>query len=660
MLFAYGRTPTSITWYIKRLAAMSPTEIFFRITFLVKKFFWKKRALAGRLFQNCFPDQPWLGFSPNQPPVAPNNEAATHLLAEAADILAQRWNFFSLQHHPEIPLNWHHDPTSGISAPRHYSYDINHRDVRQVGNVKVIWEKSRHHHLTVLAAAFCLTRDERYAEATVAQLLDWIANNPCLIGINWTHPLELAIRLIAWTWCGRLLRGSCHYEKLFGPNSPIWLAIGQHQQIIAQTYSHGSSANNHLIGEMAGLFIASLAFPVYEHSPHWRKISQRILEREIVKQTFPSGLNREMAFEYHIFVAEFLLLALWESEQASNPVVRFSENFRATLKKIIAAIPALTDFGQHLPVYGDGDEGMALQLQSRLGRRDIWLVQLGAFLLQSPNPYGGEAALPLQLMGYGREAPATSLPESLPAATFADAGLYLLTRQRGLAQEIFVLADAGPLGYLSLAAHGHADALAFTLSAGGKRLLVDPGTFCYFTDPDWRAYFRSSQAHNTVVVDGYDQSTQRGTFLWSDKAECRVSDWRANDQGYQLSASHNGYWARLGVIHERHLDLRGHRLTIRDTLRGRGSHLIQLFFQVDPEGTVGQESGSCLQIKNGQVAARLTFEPALQVRIQMGDARSGWYSPHFGTKIPAATIVAEIRTALPVTFTTLIEVQHEG
>src|SRR5690606_5147679 len=111
---------------------------------------------------------------------------------------------------------------------------------------------------------------------------------------------------------------------------------------------------------------------------------------------------------------------------------------------------------------------------------------------------------------------------------FVDAGLYILARERRTPRELFCVMDAGPLGYLSIAAHGHADAFAFTLSVGGQPVIVDPGTYSYFLEPEGREYFRSTKAHNTITIDGQSQSVPGGPFLWSHKANTRVIDWRAD------------------------------------------------------------------------------------------------------------------------------------
>ena len=42
---------------------------------------------------------------------------------------------------------------------------------------------------------------------------------------------------------------------------------------------------------------------------------------------------------------------------------------------------------------------------------------------------------------------------------------------------------AGPHGFLSIAAHAHADALSVEVRHGGVEILVDPGTYCYHGEP---------------------------------------------------------------------------------------------------------------------------------------------------------------------------------
>ena len=115
-------------------------------------------------------------------------------------------------------------------------------------------------------------------------------------------------------------------------------------------------------------------------------------------------------------------------------------------------------------------------------------------------------------------------PTGLPVRqAFPEGGYYILGRDFETESEIRLIVDAGPLGYGTIAAHGHADALSFTLSVGGIGFLIDPGTYAYHTQGRWRQYFRCTAAHNTVRVDGLDQSVSGGNFMWLKKAcaDCR-------------------------------------------------------------------------------------------------------------------------------------------
>lgn len=635
-------------WYWHRLRAMSVAEIAARITLALKKCQWKRR-------RDWTAPRPRLSLIGNwrRPDVAaiPANERDA-VISEAECCLRGDYRLLNIEFH-ETPIDWHRDPQTGKRAPLAFGPDMRFQDATLLGNVKNIWEKNRHHHLTILALAFALTNDERFAAAVEKQLRAWLEANPVPRGINWTSSLELGIRLIAWVWIERLLRGSAAHEKLFGAAGALWPAIYWQQWMIRQHQSHGSSANNHLIGEAAGLFIAATAWPVFDESRAWAACARQILEREIERQTFPSGLNREMAFAYHIFVAEFFLLSLAEAQRAKAG--EFSAGYRGLLLRMLEVMPQLTDCGGNLPRYGDSDDGMAVQLQALGARRDAWLYRLGAELLGADTPVFDGGVLPALLV-CGQAATAKSTAAPAQSVALEDAGLYVLALQRGSPREIFVLADAGPHGYLSLAAHGHADALSFTLAAAGVAIFVDPGTFVYHADERWRQFFRGTAAHNTVTVDGADQSTAAGPFLWTQHAVTTVHAWTASDAGAKLVASHDGY-ARLGVRHQRTFELRENVLTLTDVLDGAGTHEVRWAFHLAPECSAKKTSENQILIRRAGVTVRLTVPDGLKATIVRGGERAGWYSSGFGSKQETDSILAEYRGGLHTGWRTTIEVE---
>src|SRR6185437_79547 len=80
-------------------------------------------------------------------------------------------------------------------------------------------------------------------------------------------------------------------------------------------------------------------------------------------------------------------------------------------------------------------------------------------------------------------------------------------RGRAYADERWLIFDCGPLGD---GGHGHYDLLNVEIAADGRPLVLDPGRHTYDEQvPNLRHWFKGTAAHNTVVVDGLDQTPYR-------------------------------------------------------------------------------------------------------------------------------------------------------
>ena len=130
--------------------------------------------------------------------------------------------------------DWFLDPVTGRRAPaQQLAFGvIHHRDEKETGNIKQVWEMSRHHHITVLAAAWWLTGEERYAEAAARQLRSWWVVNPFLTGVHWTSGIEAGVRLISWVWTRRLLDEWPKVGDLFEYNDDAVRQIAWHQEFL--------------------------------------------------------------------------------------------------------------------------------------------------------------------------------------------------------------------------------------------------------------------------------------------------------------------------------------------------------------------------------------------------------------------------------------------
>ena len=119
--------------------------------------------------------------------------------------------------------DWFRDGSTDFSASRNeYGFDVDWRSGAPNRDVKRVWELSRHHHLTLLATAYALTGESRYAERIGEQLQSWWQANPFLSGIHWTMGIEIGMRLIAWVWIRRLLQSWSEAPALFERN-PLFL-----------------------------------------------------------------------------------------------------------------------------------------------------------------------------------------------------------------------------------------------------------------------------------------------------------------------------------------------------------------------------------------------------------------------------------------------------
>jgi hypothetical protein len=646
----------NLTWYARRLARMSPAEMRGRLADA-----WVKRHWRARQLRPGEPDRLPVptsipAFASALEPAAADGlpaEAKVRLLQAADAALAGRFFFFDRERtHLGRDPDWFLDPRTGRRAPElTYAFDIDCRDVGEVGTIKYVWEPSRHHQLTVLAAAWFVTSDPRYAEFAAAQLRSWWRRNPFLSGVHWTSGIELGVRLLSWVWVRRLLFDWPGVSALFDDNPEFLRQLHHHQEYLARLRSHGSSANNHIIAEEAGQFAACCAFPYFAETPRWREESARTLLREAQLQTFETGLNRELASSYHVFVLELLLAAAVEGEAANWPL---GAAFWRRICAMTDALAATVDVRVRPPRQGDGDHGRGPLLDHPDANSCASLLATGAALFGARHwwPSLGETDLRTLLWRRlaGSTMPGGARLGALPHR-FADAGMVLLRAAPHREDEIWCRCDHGPHGYLSIAAHAHADALSIELRCGGVEVLVDPGTYTYQGEPAWRSYFRSTLAHNCLELAGEGQSVTGGPFMWLKSAQASEIATSGLDGGPQAvwRAAHDGY-RRLSppARHERTvtLDRETRCLVVEDVIESTGSHACRLAFHLGPDVDCELDGGVAelrWQSGAGQWRAVMRLPEELDWSTVRGQTAPplGWYSPRFGARLPIVTLLGQ-------------------
>jgi hypothetical protein len=659
-------------WYVRRLGRMSPGEVAWRLREQALRRAWARRqVLPGQI-----PDGPVRGAWPSPerrftsvlPPDGASlvPEAAREaLIADADRILEGEWEMLSVVRRDLDAPDWFLDPvTKRRSDPGRYAFSINQRSEEQVGNIKQVWEVNRLQHLTLLAAAWYLTGADVYAQRVGTQLRDWWATNPFLSGVNWTSGIELGIRLVNLVWIRRLLADWPEVADLFEANDLAVRQIRWHQEYLSAFESRGSSANNHLIAEAAGLLTASCAFPWFAESARWRAQSSALLERSLRSNTFPSGINRELATDYHGFVFELGIFAALEVSAAGCPV---SEDTWKLLCAMADCMAALVDSRCQPPRQGDSDEGRVVLLDAPSHNRWPELLALGDALFGRldwwPEVPPGAGSAVVSVMTGARRA-VTGRPSRRPSR-FEDAGVTILRTGQGVSPEIWCRCDGGPHGFLSIAAHAHADALSVEVRVGGVDILADPGTYCYHGEPAWRSYFRSTIAHNTVELGGRSQSADGGAFLWLQQAQAREIEVADNGTVTTWAAEQDGYLSlRPSARHRRsvRLDRAARGIDITDEISGSG-HDICLAFHFGPDVHAELlEATSVLTWGAGSEpeTARMELPAGLHWSLHHGeqDPILGWYSSGLGRRTPVFALLGRGQSVAGKPLTTRLVFQE--
>jgi hypothetical protein len=660
-------------WYLRRLSRMTPAEAGRRLRDAELKRRWRSRMgkapptadarVAGFAFAGLLPSGPQLAETAGP-------DAARRLVDEAEAILAGHLSVFGheVRMADGVP-DWFTDPlTERRGDPSAFAFDIDHRNEAEVGNIKFVWEAARHQYLPRLAMAWRLTGDLRFAERIEADLRNFWRRNPFLTGIHWTSGIEIAIRLISWAWTRRLLDGWDGAPGLFERNPAFVAQLRAHQDWLAALPSHGSSANNHLIAEAAGAFVAAAAFPLFPESARRRDDAAETLARELARQTFTDGLNRELATEYHAFVAELAMAAMVEGDAQG---CSFDEETWSLLAAMFDTAAALLDVAGRPPRQGDADEGLGLPIDPVADEAGRWASLLAAGdVLVGRMPWWPETRPDLRAAALGAICGrrfVVGRPARRPSQ-FADAGLVILRDHERRADELWCRLDSGPHGYLAIAAHGHADALSIELRHGGVDVLADPGTYCYHGEREWRRYFRSTIGHNTLELAGMDQAIDGGPFLWLRAPRSRLEEAHGVTHGTvgEWRAVHDGY-ARLrpSALHQRTIRLdRGERVVeIEDRLIG-GAHPARLAFHLGPEIDCSLNGARAVLVWTGPAGswrAIMQLPPSLAWSLHAGetDPPLGWYSPGFGHKTPAATLIGQGQAGADQPLVTVLRFEPE-
>jgi Heparinase II/III-like protein/Heparinase II/III N-terminus len=544
-------------------------------------------------------------------------------------------------------IDWHCDHVHGKRAPRKPFYQIRYLDFEEVGDSKVTWELNRHQHFVTLAKAYWLTGEEKFPAEIFRQWRHWHAVNPYPIGINWVSSLEVAFRSLSWLWMYFLLARSAVMPAGFHQQ---WLRAqalnGRHINRYLSTFF---SPNTHLLGEAVALFFLGTLCPELRSSNDWKQRGWEIVLHESGRQVRADGFHFEQSTYYHVYALDFFLHA---AILASVNGLTLPAEFEHTLEKMLDALFVLSRPGLP-PRFGDDDGGRVFDPARNCSEHLLDPLATGAVLFGRGDfkfITGGLREETLWLLGEQGVEEWDRVPTAPPkheSAALASSGIYIMPGRELTCQ---LVVDAGPLGALA-AGHGHADALSICVNSKGRALLSDSGTFEYVGDGPERNLLRGTGAHNTLRIDGADQSDVRGPFSWMHLPSAKAEVWIQGETFDLFVGSHDGF-TRLAqpVMHQRWIfSLKGNFWVVRDLAVGEGQHRLEISWHLGPEMQLQQ--GNIVGVRNGEdQLAILTVEGHGWSQ----EGHKDWWSPCYGRKQPNMVLNFSTVARLPAEFVTLL------
>ena len=543
-----------------------------------RQLFFRARQELINVVLTLLPPAPDLddSFDRKLPLPDPAALAATPLAQQVIDLAGQiqRHQFpvlaTTVDAGPDI--RWRRDYARGIETGLAYFRRIPYLDTPRAGDHKVIWELNRHQHLIVLAQAGLLTCDTRHLDEIRAQLESWIAGNPFHRGTNWASALEVAFRALSWIWVYHFVGRAMPPEF-----RARWLhMLYLHGCHLANNLSFYFSPNNHLVGEALALHALGLFFAGLPRAAKWEQLGARVMRRQMDLQIRADGSSFEQSTYYQGYLLDmFLLHAI---------LARPGPEYLAKLERMSEFLHAVTGPSCLPPFLGDDDGGhFPPGFIPRPGGAGEWQSRL-----------------------------------------FSDAGVAVMT-----CGATHALVDAGPFGALH-SGHSHSDTLSIIVRSGGEEILIDPGTYTYTGEPEWRDWFRGSSAHNTIRVNCLNQGLIAGPFRWTHQPQVTILDWQTDSVRDILDAE----CRYAGFTHRRRVEFqKPHVFLITDHVLGPpGEHDIEQFWHL------------------GSLAARSKL-----ILPRDAELTASWRSTTFGEKHPSPMLRVHRHCPLPLRLETRID-----
>lgn len=449
-----------------------------------------------------------------------------------------------------------------------------------------------------------LLNDRRSLESKGHLISHWITHNPLGAEDAW-EPYTVSLRIVNWI-------------KLFLQEreivEPEWLkSLYQQAAWLEKNIEYHILANHYLKNGKA-LFFAGVFFDGTDAN-QWIDEGLRILIEEAEEQFLPDGGHYERSPMYHSLCLEDYLDVL--NLILANPGLVDQEVVERFRRKAVEALDFLNDCclpDGEIPLFNDSAIGIA--------------------------------PAPARLFEYARRViryERTVPPTNLTIIKRAESGYFGIR-----SGEDMMIVDCGPIGPDYQPGHAHCDTLSYELALGGQRIIVDSGVYDYEAGAH-RRYARSTKGHNTISVDGEEQSEIWGVFRVARRAKpIGATIMKVSKERVRFEGAHDGFRRLPGhIVHKRVIEYDGcGAWTVWDGVYGMGEHNAESYIHLHPEYCL-KMGNDCIEIlkKDGKAIGRLEIIGNVLVRLEAGQ-----YFPEFGIEHKNEVVVLSCSCTLPLEF----------
>jgi uncharacterized heparinase superfamily protein len=468
--------------------------------------------------------------------------------------------------------------------------------------VNPLWTYHLHYFEPLPALYVMACRGVPCALARLVELVEgWIEATADGRGEGWdSYPTS--VRIVQWLKVlamdeagGRLLPGGLRHAMLQSL---------QRQAIHLAGNLEWDLSANHLLKNLCALVWAGLLLEA-PGLPSGVEHSRRRLAREVGRQVLPDGMHEERSPAYHQLVLHDLLEVRVLRKAVGDPG---AGEMDAVLGSMLRVMERLTRPDGSYLLFGDSANGSAPP------RERVWCM-----------------AETIAVPGEGVQDGVWSLP---------DAGFHGFTDH-----DHRLVVDCGSIGPRHQPAHGHCDALSFELDLHNVPVVVDSGVHGYAGDP-FREYSRSTRAHNTVMIQGKEQSEVWGLFRVARMAEVRrVEGPTGRAAGEREGPVFHFRGACVPfhdrkVVHVREIRLESGVLRIVDEVEGGEGREVETFLHLHPRWAVELRGGQ-LRAWDGERELQIDTMGLDGVELLQGrmDPVQGWYLPAMGEAHPSFVLV---------------------